>query len=396
MKKVTTCVLMFALFGWYLDRVASKELKLIGLGIVGLVVLALMGGLFLASWLLLEKMRMVRARRIEAEKQAHVTIVTNGGMTWIRDTDHKATWHNISIDPRIYANGSYTEPNAIELQAWRVLNGPKATTQAAALASLPALLSGPVELLSALDSVQRCLIVGASDSGKTTLLQHITGRRLNNSKVVVIDPHASPGKWPGCMVIGIGRDYKNIDRALTALVQLMTKRYQDIGLGTVAEMGHNRITIVIDEWRAIAYHVPGAADAIKTLLTESRKAAFSVFVGSHSERVKALGLEGEGDLRDGFTMVRLTIANGIREATIDKGEGRQPASLPGPFVNYDSRIAPGDDFALEVEPDEVEGKVLALHDSGKAISAIAEEVLGSKGGHQNRKVQEILERFSRV
>jgi hypothetical protein len=164
----------------------------------------------------------------------------------------------------------------------------------------------------------------------------------------------------------------------------------------VAEGNHPKLTIVIDEWRTIAYNVRGAADAIKTLLTESRKGAFSVFVGSHSERVKALGLEGEGDLRDGFVMVRLTIANGIRQATIDWGDGDQPASLPGPFVNYDFRIAPGNDFSLEIEPNEEEAQVLALRDSGKAISAIAEQVYGSKGGNQNKRVQAVLERFGRV
>jgi len=57
---------------------------------------------------------------------------------------------------------------------------------------------------------------------------------------------------------------------------------------------HPRLTVIIDEWRAIVYNVKGADAAIKTLLTESRKAAFSVFVASHSERVKALGIEGEG------------------------------------------------------------------------------------------------------
>ena len=107
-----------------------------------------------------------------------------------------------------------------------------------------------IDLLSALDPVQRCLIVGPSDAGKTTLLQWIISRRLNNSKVIVIDPHAYPGKWPNCIVLGTGRNYAEIGRALHALILLMTKRYDEIGKGLVAEMAHNRLTIVIDEWRA--------------------------------------------------------------------------------------------------------------------------------------------------
>ena len=91
----------------------------------------------------------------------------------------------------------------------------------------------------------------------------------------------------------------------------MTKRYDEIGRGIVSEMGHAKITILIDEWRSITFNLgKPASEAIKALLTESRKAAFSVFVATHSERVKALGIEGEGDLKDGFAVVRLSIVNG--------------------------------------------------------------------------------------
>lgn len=77
----------------------------------------------------------------------------------------------------------------------------------------------PVDLMAALDAVQRCLIVGASDSSKTTLLQHIIARRASRSEVMVIDPHASPQKWAAGNVVGLGRDYVKIDRALEALVR---------------------------------------------------------------------------------------------------------------------------------------------------------------------------------
>ena len=92
----------------------------------------------------------------------------------------------------------------------------------------------------------------------------------------------------------------------------MTQRYQEIGQGLVAEEAHPHLTIIIDEWRAIVKNAANASNTITALLTESRKAAFSVFVGTHSERVKALGIEGEGDLKDGFVMVRLGWQSGER------------------------------------------------------------------------------------
>jgi hypothetical protein len=141
-------------------------------------------------------------------------------------------------------------------------------------------------------------------------------KKLPTSKVIVIDPHTYPDKWHGCVVVGTGRNYAEVDRALQALVRLMTKRYDEIGKGIVVEQGHTRITILIDEWRAIVYNVKQAGEAIKALLTESRKAAFSVFVATHSDRAKPLGLEGEyDDTPEGRLQkhIRATVAEYERE-----------------------------------------------------------------------------------
>jgi hypothetical protein len=393
--------------GWYIDThlhdrvIWSIQAALYV--IVAALALALGGSSILFILRFWESFLTKRAIRRQAEKEAdtHIVVSDVHGV-FVREMNPKATWRPLHLNPATYQNGRQAEVSPVELAAWerwqalrshRAMAAPQVIPGQAMALPLP---PGPVDLLAALDSVQRCLIVGASDSGKTTLLQWVIMRRLASSKVIVIDPHAYPGKWRG-VVIGTGRNYAEIDRALTALVRLMTKRYEDIGRGAVAEMGHNRLTIIIDEWRAIAYNVKGAADCIKTLLTESRKAAFSVFVGTHSERVRALGLEGEGDLKDGFAIVRLAIVGGQRVATLDTGSGEQAATLPGPFSPFPNGKAEApDNFALEVEPNEEERQILELFDRGQSISAIAEAVYGSKGGKQNDKVKAILERFGRV
>lgn len=256
-----------------------------------------------------------------------------------------------------------------------------------------------VDLLAALDSVQRCLIVGASDSGKTTLLQWLVSRRLNTSRVIVIDPHAYPGKWPDSAdLVGSGRDYQAIDKALTALVQLMTKRYDEIGRGAVAEMAHGRVTVLIDEWRAIVYALgKPASEAIKTLLVESRKAAFSVFVATHSDRAKPLGLEGEYDLKDGFDVVRLSIVDGQRQATIDHGNGETPAVLPGPYQGRAPQVLehrPGPEpLDLEPEPSPVEAHVLELLGRDESYRTISQTVWGQHGEFYNDKIDDIKRRF---
>jgi len=393
MKKVIFFVVALALIGGYLQLTAAEELRIIAITLAILFVIALALTLFVFGWLAIEKVKTRRAERIAQEREAHVKIVTAGSQVFIRDTDHRANWRAAHLDPRFYANGQYGEPTDTEIRAWQAFNAPRVIKEQAG-AMLPA--TTQVDLLSALDSVQRCLIVGASDSGKTTLLQWLVSRKLNTSRVIVIDPHAYPQKWPtGAHVTGTGRNYLEIDRALAALVQLMTKRYDEIGRGVVAEMAHSRITILIDEWRAITGNLgSSASDAIKALLTESRKAAFSVFVASHSDRAKPLGLMGEYDLKDGFCVVRLSVVDGQRTATIDTGNGPVPAVLPGPFAGSQPQVI--EHISFEPEPDANEATILRLHQTGASFNEIARQVFGSTGGHQTNKIKTVLAKFSTV
>lgn len=396
-------LLILLALGWYIDRIASAEIaaaiRFIVYAVTIAVLIALAGLLIFIILIVRERLLKERANRKLREREAQVLVIVadEGQQVYIRESGDRTIWRNAHLDVRVYANGQPTLPNQIELTAWQTYvlrNRPSVIREGA-----PQLLPGqtPIDLLTALDSVQRCLLVGASDSGKTTLLRWLVQRRSQSSKVIVIDPHAYPDKWPGCIVVGSGRSYPEIDRALQALVRLMTKRYDEIGKGIVVEQGHSRITILIDEWRAIVYNVKGASEAIKALLTESRKAAFSVFVASHSDRAKPLGLEGEYDLKDGFAIVRLSVVNGQRQATLDTGSGEVLAALPGVFPTQPAQVIDADEaIDLEVEPTPTEARILNLYEDGQSISTIAEAVFGSKGGNQNQRVKEVLSKYNKV
>lgn len=388
---------------WYIDHIIHQEIvvaaRWITVAIVAGVVLAIIGMLLFGGWIFIERVLKVRASRKLAEREAQVMVLVaeEGQQVYIREMNSRATWRNAHLDMRVYANGQILPPDDSEMMAWQTYilrHRSQPATETPPLA-LPA--QTPIDLLAALDNVQRGLIVGASDSGKTTLLQWLIYRRLHTSKVIVIDPHAYPDKWRGGIVVGAGRNYTEIERALEALVRLMTKRYDEIGQGIVVEQGHPRITILIDEWRAIVFNVKRASDAIKALLTESRKAAFSVFVATHSDRAKPLGLEGEYDLKDGFAVVRLSMVGGQRQATLDMGNGEVPVTLPGPILAGSQTGMDTDELIdLVPEPTLEEAKVLRLYEEGQSISVIAAEVFGSKGGHQNQRVRAILQKFDVV
>ena len=400
-------LMILAVLGWYVDYVAHQEIvSLVSdlvalarflayfLGYALILTLALVAVYFVLS--VRERVLTRQANRKLAQREAEVlTLASDTHGVFVRDMNSKAVWRPLHLNPITYQNGQPVEPSAMELSTWQTFtlrNRPSALKQVEPQL-LPAQIQ--VDLLTALDSVQRCLIVGASDVGKTTLLQYLVSRRVQSSKVVVIDPHAYPEKWQGCAVIGTGRDYAEINRALTALVQIMTKRYDEIGRGTVVEGQHPRLTILIDEWRAIVQNVKTAGDAIKALLTESRKATMSVFVATHSDRAKPLGLEGEYDLKDGFAVVRLTIVNGQRQATLDSGTGETPAILPGPYhKTLKTDFVTGEFISLEPELTPAEVAILDLHEQGTSFNEIARQVYGHTGGKQTEQIKRVIEKFS--
>lgn len=396
-------VFILLVVGWYIDSLAHQEItnmvRLIIYTSAFTIIVTLVGILIFAILIIRERVLKERASRKVAEREAKVMYVVadEGQQVYIRDSDPTIGWRTAHLDSRVFVSNRPTVPSQTEWIAWQAytLRHRHTVTSAVAPQLLPT--QTQVDLLTALDSIQRCLIVGASDSGKTTLLQWLVSRKLQTSKVIVIDPHAYPQKWPSGIVIGTGRNYPEIAKALDALVRLMTKRYEEIGKGIVAEQAHSRITIFIDEWRAIVYNVRDARDALKSLLTESRKAAFSVFVATHSDRAKPLGLEGEYDLKDGFAIVRLSIANGQRRATLETGNGEVLVSLPGLYpVQSPDIIDPQEFIKLEPEPTAEEVRILELYEAGESISAIAAAVFGSKGGPQNKRVEAVLSRFNRV
>ncbi len=390
MKRYIYSALGIAITLIYLHIFYSSQLQMVVWMILGLLALAAIGIFLFGSWYLAERMKMLRASRIELEKQAHVMQLSNGDQTWTRDTDHKATYHALHLEQRVYSNGRYDEPSQLEKETWQTFNT-RPTKVIESESEQLALPEPQLDLTTVLNQAERCLIVGVSKSGKTTILQHLAQLKQSTSKVIIIDPHAYPAKWPSnCEVKGVGRDYESINETLNGLVGLMHNRYQDIAKGILT---HPQITIIIDEWRLITQNSEDAAPAIKTLLTESRKASFSIFVASHSDRARPLGLQGEYDLKESYTVIRLIYDTYRHLATVDFGDGQKPIILPGPFIEAPK---PFSEELIELpkpEPNDTEQAIMKLYRQGKKITPIAVEVFGSKGGNQVNEVKEAIAKW---
>ena len=198
-----------------------------------------------------------------------------------------------------------------------------------------------IDILNVLPHIETLVIIGAQGSGKTNLLQWIAYRKMQSSMVYAIDPHN--GQWPADYICGSGRNFADISQLLDELHARLDKRYK--GNETIEP-----ITIIMDEWRAIDDNCENAADRLKTLLTEGRKVKLNVFMGSHSDRARKLGLEGAADMREGLTLVYLerNIQTGQRKARIRIGDNVHPLIIPGEFnltyeppelIEYSNNIA---------------------------------------------------------
>lgn len=379
----------------FLLRIPQEIIELIGFTLLASVVITVLGCFVLFGAVAKQKYRMIKAeadKAVNESKASSYTTYQDGfGMTHLHNLQTGIV-ENLSTYPGSHHNGHWEEPPQSAMLAWFALVSKSKDINKEVL-QLPATVENIPELMTILSDAQRVLIRAISNAGKTTLLQHIANTRIKSESVLVLDSQSYPDKWPErCKVIGAGSNHQAISIALDNLIELMVKRYQEIGQGLVKEGQHPKLTIIIDEWMAIVDECPNASDVIRRLLTESRKAAFSIFIGSHSERIKSLGLDGRGDLRDGFLIVRIEMENGERKASYDYGRGERPCLLPGEYSHSTPSVVEVE--AIEIPtPTKDEERVLNMLKNNESYRTITKEVYGQVGDYYNRKVEEIAQRY---
>lgn len=147
------------------------------------------------------------------------------------------------------------------------------------------------------------MILGSTGDGKSTLAKHLAANC--SAYTLVIDPHAAPDDWGNLPVYGAGRKYKEIAEIMTLTLGLLQKRFDARDQGVKQ---FEPLIIICDEYPAIVASVQAgkiASSWMKLVSREARKVAIRLVVLTQSPEVKAIGLEGEGSVRDNFCFVRL-------------------------------------------------------------------------------------------
>lgn len=247
------------------------------------------------------------------------------------------------------------------------------------------------------------LAVGPSGAGKTTVLCHLIDNAPGDALIYVLDPHAQFNQWPGRagQIIGTGRDYPAIDRALAGLIQAMDSRYNG------KEPTARKILIVADEWLSIRDKCENAERFFGDVGSEARKVNMSLVVSSISSTVDDLAVSSA--VRD--NLAQLTLNRTLKE--LNQGELKwsrkdvELVQLPGPYYARHRPVAlpvlPPDEFEplgfdsgpVAESPEPVELEIFRSYQSGKSLRAIYTEVYGKPytGGRQVQELRAILGKF---
>jgi hypothetical protein len=266
-------------------------------------------------------------------------------------------------------------------------------------------------LLSDIEPMQRLLIVGGQNSGKTTLLKHIARQRNSAGNVLVLDSHNTLGKWSSdYRIVGHGRDYSAIETELKNLVAVMDNRYKELASGKVGERKHELITVICDEWTTVSKNLNNLDAYLLPLLTESRKVGIDLMLATHSQTAESLGLKGKADLKTAFDAVLiLKNISGKRIVDLDNGESISNYHHCGAFIESSNKYKPelvNNEFQNKlnsiltnpiVKEDLIKEQLTieTYHELIKAnsytLSKLTKLVYGNSNGRNIRKVKKFLE-----
>jgi ABC-type oligopeptide transport system ATPase subunit len=150
---------------------------------------------------------------------------------------------------------------------------------------------------------EQILIVGGRGSGKTTMARAILNTR--GGIYCIITAKHSKG-FEGLKCIGVDDDggYTEANHWL----ELLRQEYIDRNIAQKhEELTANKLTIILDDYSSIVADSKDKAssEAMMRIARMGRELGMMLIVLSDSDRVKSLGIEGEGASRNNFAVIRL-------------------------------------------------------------------------------------------
>jgi len=178
-------------------------------------------------------------------------------------------------------------------------------------------------------------LLGKTGAGKSYVSDRLV--RFLNGYCIVISPKKMPTDFQGLQVVGLPYDYHSIHRALVALEKLMVEREAEMQRTGFTDF--QPINVILDE---LPVSSSGCKDLdldllkpLKTLIRAGRTSKIRLIILAQGSEVKALGIEGEGGLRDSLTYVYLKgfVEDYAAKSKIDISQVDRPCIIDGQIAD---------------------------------------------------------------
>ena len=178
-------------------------------------------------------------------------------------------------------------------------------------------------------------LLGKTGAGKSYVSDRLV--RFLDGYCIVISPKKLPADFQGLQVVGLPYDYRAIHRALVALEKLMVEREAEMQQTGFTDF--QPINVILDE---LPVSSSGCKDLeldllkpLKTLIRAGRTSKIRLIILAQGAEVKALGIEGEGGLRDSLTYVYLKgfVEDHAVKSKIDISQIKYPCIIEGQIAD---------------------------------------------------------------
>lgn len=222
-----------------------------------------------------------------------------------------------------------------------------------------------------LGSANHLIVIGASGGGKTVTMYNLVDNLLRNAiPVIVCDPDAAVGDWPGADVYGGGDDFESINAVLKELAVVMRDRRR---LRSEGVREFEPMWFVFDEFQDTKDECVLAATVIENGLRRARKLNIHLMIGVQDTQVKTMGFERKSSLlehariiklikrMDGSRLLRLddeTTSILVPKFAVNTSNATTPLSPPSPSTPlFRQRVEEANDDEDDMldHPPEVEG-----------------------------------------
>lgn len=170
------------------------------------------------------------------------------------------------------------------------------------------------------DLAPHVVVAGGTGAGKTTFMEALLSAR-RGSLCILTPKNEQDDPWWGLPAIRIDKESLSFDPIERALTGVLTELKQRNANGYDPDAW---LTIVIDDYPWIAKNCPTAPQVFEHVGNMGRSVRLRLVIGSQSTQVKALDMEGLGDMRSNFFFVELTASDGRRSAEMYRYQGNRP------------------------------------------------------------------------